>query len=164
MSKIIRQFFLPSLTPKFLIRVLVVSILAYLFFTYLCIPIRIQGGSMEPTYRSGGFNFCWRLRYLFSKPNRYDIVAIRLAGQKVMLLKRVVALEGEEVAFRQGKLLVNGKELEEPYLRYPCDWDLSPRKVEKGSVYVVGDNRNMPMESHYFGQTSIRRIVGVPIW
>ncbi len=119
---------------------------------------------MEPTYRSGQFNFCWRLRYLFSKPKRYDIVVIRLAGQKVMFLKRVVALEGEEVSFRQGKLLVNGKELKETYLRYPCDWDLPARKVEKDSVYVVGDNRNMPMESHYFGQTSIRRIVGVPIW
>lgn len=58
-----------------------------------------------------------------------------------MLLKRVVALEGEEVSFRQGKLLVNGKELEEPYLRHPCEWDLPPRKVEKDSVYVVGDNR-----------------------
>ncbi len=119
---------------------------------------------MEPTYRTGEFNFCWRLRYLFSKPKRYDIVAIRLAGQKVMLLKRVVALEGEEVSFRQGKLLINGNELEEPYLRYPCNWELPARKVEKDSVYVVGDNRNMPMESHYFGQTLIRRIVGVPLW
>ncbi|MGB9630199.1 MAG: signal peptidase I [Thermodesulfobacteriota bacterium] len=164
MSQRIQQFFLPSLTPKFLIRVAVVSLLAYLFFGYLCIPIRIKGISMEPTYHNGDFNFCWRLRYLFSKPNRYDIVAIRLAGQKMMLLKRVVALEGEEIAFRQGKLLINGKELEEPYLRYPCNWDLPARKVEKDSVYVVGDNRNMPMESHHFGQTPIHRIVGVPVW
>jgi len=164
MNQIIRQFFLPSLTPKFLIRVAAVSLLAYLFFSYLCIPIWIQGGSMEPTYHNGEFNFCWRLRYLFSKPNRYDIVTIRLAGQKVMLLKRVVALEGEEVAFRQGKLLINGKELEEPYLHYPCNWNLPARKVEKDSVYVVGDNRNMPMESHYFGQISIHRIIGVPLW
>jgi len=164
MNRRVQQFFFPSLTSKFLLRVLVVSLLAYLFFGYLCIPIRIQGGSMEPTYRTGEFNFCWRLRYLFSKPKRYDIVAIRLAGQKVMLLKRVVALEGEEVSFRQGKLLINGNELEEPYLRYPCNWELPARKVEKDSVYVVGDNRNMPMESHYFGQTLIRRIVGVPLW
>ncbi len=164
MSQRIRQFFFPTLTPKFLIRVLVVSLLAYLFFGYLCIPIRIKGISMEPTYHNGGINFCWRPRYLFSKPKRYDVVFIRLAGQKMMLLKRVVALEGEEVAFRQGKLLINGKELEEPYLRYPCDWELPARKVEKDSVYVVGDNRNMPMENHYFGQTLIPRIVGVPLW
>jgi hypothetical protein len=29
---------------------------------------------------------------------------------------------------------------------------------------VVGDNRNMPLEHHYFGQTTVKRIIGVPIW
>jgi signal peptidase I len=81
-----------------------------------------------------------------------------------MLLKRVVALEGEWVEFRDGKLLINSKELDEPYLHYPCNWNLSPRHVEVNCVYVVGDNRNMPMENHYFGQTPIRRIMGVPLW
>jgi hypothetical protein len=28
----------------------------------------------------------------------------------------------------------------------------------------VGDNRNMPIENHVFGQTSMKRIVGVPSW
>ncbi len=63
---------------------------------------------MEPTYRSRGINFCWRLRYLFSKPKRHDVVVVRFAGSKVMLLKRVVGLEGERVEFRDGKLFVNG--------------------------------------------------------
>jgi len=81
-----------------------------------------------------------------------------------MLLKRVVALEGEWVEFRDGKLLINTKELDEPYLHYPCNWNLSPRHVEVNCVYVAGDNRNMPMEDHYFGQTPIRRIMGVPLW
>jgi len=81
-----------------------------------------------------------------------------------MLLKRVVAWEGEQVEFYKGKLLVDGRELEEPYVRYPCNWNLSPRRVEKDCVYVVGDNRNMPIENHHFGQTPKRRIVGGPLW
>jgi hypothetical protein len=28
----------------------------------------------------------------------------------------------------------------------------------------VGDNRNMPMETHHFGQASVERIIGVPLW
>ena len=119
---------------------------------------------MEPTYRNGGMNFCWKLRYLFSKPERHDVVAVRFAGNRVMLLKRVVALEGEQIEFRDGKLFVDGKEISEPYVVYPCNWNLPPRRVEKGSVYVVGDNRNMPLEHHYFGQTTVKRIIGVPIW
>ena len=81
-----------------------------------------------------------------------------------MLLKRVVAREGEQVEFRDGKLFVDGKEIEEPYVRYPCNWNLSPREVEQDGIYVVGDNRNMPIENHHFGQASKKRIIGVPLW
>lgn len=160
----IRRFFFPALTLKFLIRAAVVGVSAYLIFGHICVPVRIKGISMEPTYHDEAFNFCWRLAYLFSKPKRYDVVTVRFAGKRVMLLKRVVALEGEQVEFRDGKLYVDGKEIHEPYVRYPCNWNLPPREVEKGWVYVVGDNRDMALENHTFGQTSLRRIMGVPLW
>ena len=163
-NKKIRQFFFPSFTPKFLIRVSLVALFAYLFFGYLCIPFTIQGISMEPTYRNGGVNFCWRLHYLFSEPKRYDVVTVRFAGSKVMLLKRMVAREGEQVEFRDGGLFIDGQKIEEPYVHYPCHWNLTPRRVEKDCVYVVGDNRSMPIESHHFGQASKSRIMGVPLW
>ena len=119
---------------------------------------------MEPAYRDGEVNFIWRLGHTFSEPKRHDVVALRLAGPKVMLLKRVIALEGEWVEFREGKLVIDGKKMDEPYVRYPGNWNLSPRKVDKNSIYVAGDNRSVPIESHSFGQTSITRIVGVPLW
>lgn len=119
---------------------------------------------MEPTYRNGSFNFYWRVAYLFSEPKQYDVVLVRFAGRKVMLLKRVVALEGEQVEFRDGKLFVDGKEIDEPYVKYPCNWNLPPRQVEKGYVYVVGDNRNVPIESHQFGQAPLKRIQGKILW
>jgi signal peptidase I len=160
----LRQFFFPSITPRFLLRVAGVALAAYLAFTYVLIPIHIQGSSMEPTYHNGSINCCWTLSALFSKPQRHDVVTVRFAGHRVMLLKRVVALEGERIEFRYGKLLVDGNTIEEPYVKYPCNWNLPPRQVEQDSVYVVGDNRSMPIEDHHFGQTSIKRIVGVPLW
>ncbi len=164
MSARIHRFFFPSLTRAFLIRAVITGTLAYVFFSYVCIPFRIQGASMEPTYRDGRFNFCWTPACWFSPLKRYDVVAVRFAGNQIMLLKRVVALPGEVIEFRQGKLWVNEREIPEPYVRYPSDWNLSPRQVEFGSVYIVGDNRSMPIERHYFGQASIPRIVGVPLW
>jgi len=113
---------------------------------------------------NGDFNFCFRLRYSFSKPERHDVVTIRLAGEKIMLLKRVVALEGDFVEFQNGILFVNKKKIDEQYVRYPSDWNLPPRKVDKGHVYVVGDNRSVPIDVHQFGQTPIDRIIGVPLW
>jgi signal peptidase I len=163
-NKEIRKFFFPSLTHSFLIRAGCVALLAYLVFGHLLTPFRIKGHSMEPTYQNGGFNFCWRSRYLFSKPKRGDVVFIRFTGQRVTLLKRVVALEGEEVEFRDGRLFINGKELDEPYIHYPYNWSLSLRQVESNSVYVVGDNRSGLMQNHFFGQTSLTRILGGPLW
>ncbi len=112
----------------------------------------------------GEFNFCFRFQYTLSSPEREDVVVIRLAGKKVMLLKRVVALEGDMVEFRKGELHVNGKNIVETYVRYPSNWNLPPRKVDKDHVYVVGDNRNVPIDMHQFGQTSMNRIIGAPLW
>ena len=103
-------------------------------------------------------------QYAFSKPEREDVVVIRLAGKKVMLLKRVVAQDGDMVEFRKGKLYVNGKNVVEAYVRYPSDWNLPPRRVDNNHVYVVGDNRNVSIDMHRFGQTSIDRIIGAPLW
>lgn len=164
MRESIRQFFFPSLTLRFLVRVCLVALSAYFFFGHICIPFVIKGSSMEPTYHDHGFNFCWKPSYLFSGPRRSDVVTVRFAGERVMLLKRVVALEGEQVEFREGLLFVNSKEILEPYVQSPCKWNLPPRQVEKGCVYVVGDNRNMPIENHFFGQAELKRIVGRPLW
>lgn len=137
---------------------------AYIVFGYILIPLRIQGHSMEPTYSDGGFNFCWRFRYFITQPRHGDVVAIRFAGKRVMLLKRIVALAGETVEFRDGALYVNGSLVEEPYVRYRSDWSLPPRFVDAGKVYVVGDNRSVPIEQHHFGQVTQQRIMGGVLW
>lgn len=119
---------------------------------------------MEPTYKDGGFNFCFKQRYFFSEPKRGDVVTIRLAGEKVMLLKRIIAVEGDTLTFEDGKLYLNGKQMDEEYVKYPSDWNLAERSVKKGYVYVVGDNRSVPVYSHHFGQTPLKRIVGGALW
>ena len=163
-KEIFRRFFFPTLTPAYLLRVSILAISAYIFFGFICIPLAIRGKSMEPTYHDGSLNFCWSLKYSFHGLERHDVVFIRLAGRRVMLLKRVVALEGEEVEFRKGRLMVDEREISEPYIRDREDWDLPPRRVEKGHVYVVGDNRRVPIREHYFGQTPVWRIAGGPLW
>ncbi len=160
----IKEFFFPKMTTKFFVRLGIVAFAAYLFFGFICLPMRIVGISMEPVYHDGGVNFCWTPAYWFSKPKRGDVVMVKLAGNKVMFLKRVVALEDETVEFKDGRLIVNGKELNEPYVRYSCDWNLPQRKVEKNCVYVIGDNREMNIDNHQFGQAALKKVVGKPLW
>ena len=133
---------------------------AYLFFGYVCTPAIARGESMEPTYADGSLLFCWRPRYWFRAPRRGDVVMVRLAGGRVMYLKRIVAVAGDSVSFCKGRLHLDGEPVEEPYVKTSCDWELVTRVVPAGQVYVVGDNRGMPMEQHKFGRTSVKRLVG----
>ena len=92
------------------------------------------------------------------------MVMIRLSGTRVMYMKRVVALAGDVVAFENGYLYVNGKFQPEDYVVTGCNWNLPPRKVKPGHVYVVGDNRKMAIENQVFGQVAVSRIVGKVLW
>lgn len=147
-----------------MLRIFIVALVAFCLFRYVLMPMSIHGSSMEPTYRDGSFNFCFKFRYLLKNPKRFDVVGIRMAGEKVILLKRIVAQEGEVVEIRDGVLYVNKTKINEPYLKYPSDWNLSPRTVKQHHVYVIGDNRRVPMRIHNFGQTTVTRIVGGPLW
>lgn len=157
------NFLLPKLNRCFFIRLGILIIVAYIFFGFICIPTFVKGPSMEPTYQRVGFNFCWRPTYWFSNPKRGDVVIIRYT-KRMLFLKRVVALSGDRIAFRNGKLYVNAACVPEPYVKKPSDWNLPEKKVESGHIYVVGDNRSMPMDKHKFGQVLIKRIYGAPIW
>ena len=159
----VREFFFPRLTRSFFIRAGAVAIIAVVVFHWLLIPCVIDGASMVPTYPEHGFTFCWKGRYWFSSPRRGDVVIVRYAG-RVFYLKRVVALAGDTVEFRRGRLIVNGEVQREPYVRYICYWDLPPRTVEAGHCYVVGDNRSQPMREHRFGSVAAHRIVGAPLF
>ena len=160
----IRKYLIPSGSRASIIRLFVIILTAYIVFRFVLTPMKIRGQSMEPTYASNRINFCFRLRYLFSEPERFDVVFIRMAGKKVMYLKRVVGLPGETVAFKDGRLLIDGKPVEETYVSSSKRWNLPPRKVKADYVYVVGDNRSVQMERHDFGQTPINRIEGGPLW
>lgn len=159
-SSPLKKFLFPKLNRKFFLRVTLLIAASYIIFGHLLIPLHVKGVSMEPTYHDNSFAFCWRLSYLFSEPRRPDIVAVRFAGRKVMLMKRVVATAGETVEFRSGTLFVNGKAVYEPYIIYNSDWELAPRTVRKNHVYVVGDNRGTDISRHKFGEVHRNRIAG----
>lgn len=118
---------------------------------------------MEPTYFRRGFTFCWRGKYLFSKPKRGDIVIIRYTDN-VSLLKRIIALPGDTLSIRDGTLYLNGEAQKENYVKKTCDWNLPPRTIAPGYVYVIGDNRSMPMRGHKFGEIKQKYIHGAPLW
>ena len=141
-------------------RIVILVVVCFVVAKFILLPIRISGPSMLPTYSEHGVNFVNRLAYLFHEPRRGDVVAIRLAGPSVMFMKRIIGLPGETVTFHNGHVFINGKLLDEPYVKFPCNWEHEPRTLGPFDYYFVGDNRSMPQVDHTEGKASRDRIVG----
>jgi signal peptidase I len=140
---------------------ILIAVAFVLFFSHLVfLPVRVEGPSMLPTYKDRSINLINRLAYLWHEPRRGDIVSVRYAGYHVMLLKRIIGLPGETVAFDDGTVLINGQPLDEPYRKWPSNWTLPPKKLGPDEYFIVGDNRTMRWQDHTFGAVERWRIVG----
>lgn len=142
------------------VRILVLVGACVVIFHFILLPIRVTGISMLPTYKNHSINFVNRLAYWRHEPQRGDVVSIRYAGVHLMLMKRIVGLPGETIAFEDGRVFINGKMLDEPYEKWKCKWNLPAEKLGADEYYVVGDNRTMSAEDHVKGRVERDRIVG----
>ena len=142
------------------VRIVALAAIAFITFKWLLVPIRTDGPSMQPTYESDALHLLNRLSYAFGKPSRGDVVAIRLAGPSLVIVKRVVGLPGERIAFVGGVLHVNGVPLDEPYVGSRRPWDRAETTLGPDEYFVVGDNRGMSQGNHQFGAIRKERILG----
>jgi signal peptidase I len=155
-----------------LLRAAVWAAVCMVIFKVLLVHIRVDGISMLPTCPDRSVYWVNRLAYLWHEPQRGDVVAIRfvpadgtinkLESPNVMLLKRIIGLPGETVAFEHGRVLINGQILDEPYEEdgKGCDWNRPPVSLGPNDYFVVGDNRSMPWQDHTFGVRKRNLIVG----
>ena len=152
------------------IRVIIWAVLCVVIFKLLLIHVRVDGISMLPTCPDKAVYWVNRLAYIRHAPQRGDVVAIRfvpaddaisrLEPPNIMLLKRIIGLPGETVAFVNGRAVINGEILDEPYEKEKCDWNCEPETLGPDQYYVVGDNRSMPPQDHTHGHYDRSRIVG----
>jgi signal peptidase I len=116
----------------------------------------------------------------FRDVERGDIVVFRYPKQPdVDYVKRVVGMPGDLVTIRDKKVFVNGQRLDEPYTVHQdrnvfrLDMSLAepyrsrdqfgPYRVEAGSYFVMGDNRDMSYDSRYWGTVPRTMIKGRPV-
>jgi signal peptidase I len=112
-----------------------------------------------------------RVPYKFRDPHRGDIVAFRISSRGALRcggppngihLQRIVGVPGERVSVQAGFLYVDGKRIDEPYVKRERRGGLpfSARTVPKDRYVVLGDNRRASCDSRIFGYLERDRIVG----
>ena len=136
----------------------------------LCVT-RIRGRSMLPTLLDGQWALVTRFDYLLGRPKRGDIVICFFPGRRMkrfpllrqMMVKRVIGLPGESVAFEEGTVFIDHHPLAEPYLderytrRQPTR---APLPLGEHEYFVMGDNRDASHDSRAVGPLDRRMIVG----
>ncbi len=137
---------------------------------FLRIP-QVEGRSMLPTIEDGNHVLINTLAYGLRlgpltldarAPERGDIVAfVRGEGDdRKVFLKRVIGLPGERIAFNNGRVLINGVLLAEPYRVLVDRATMQPVVVPSSSVFVLGDNRSESDDSRTFGSVSLSTLIG----
>ncbi len=144
---------LETVLPAFLI-VMVIN----LFFAQ---ATRVEGQSMEPNLHDNQRLIIEKVSYYLHPPHRGDIVVLKSPNRhSPPLIKRVVGLPGEEVRIADGRVFIDGKALDEPYLDQETYQGIGPEIVPENSVFVLGDNRGFSNDSRAFGFVPFSDIVG----
>jgi signal peptidase I len=166
----------------------VAFVIAFLVKTFVAQAFFIPSESMVHTLEVGDRVLVSRVSYHLHEPHRGDIVVftspfetpgqsddrsvpariVHVVLESVGLrqpstedfIKRVIGLPGETVEGRSGKILINGRELVEPYLAEEPVGDFPAKAIPKGQLWVMGDNRNRSSDSRVFGPIKKSKIVG----
>lgn len=125
----------------------------------------VPSGSMRPSVEVGDhvcvskaayglrvpFSEEWVVR--FSEPKRNDVVVLQSPENADVLLKRVVAVAGEDVRVREGSVAINGVTQPEPQVRLTAGPgpDFGPTVVPRDHLLVMGDNRGDSHDGRSFG-------------
>eukprot|EP00527_Entomoneis_sp_CCMP2396_P004857 CAMPEP_0198141368 /NCGR_PEP_ID=MMETSP1443-20131203/4391_1 /TAXON_ID=186043 /ORGANISM="Entomoneis sp., Strain CCMP2396" /LENGTH=269 /DNA_ID=CAMNT_0043804103 /DNA_START=213 /DNA_END=1019 /DNA_ORIENTATION=- len=101
---------------------------------------------------------------VFKPPQAFNDFLAREYGAtqetREALIKRIVAVEGDTVETKGGKLFVNGEVQDEPYTAEDADYQFGPVTVPAGSVLVLGDNRNHSLDGHIWGFLPEKNVIG----
>ena len=122
----------------------------------------VIGTSMLPRFQTGDFLLVDQHAYRSSAPQRGDVVLARYG--KELIVKRVVAVPGEEVALRRGRLYINGAPFPEKHPIRPGALNISPGRLFPGKFALLGDNREAGMYEGVHAVISQREILGRVVW
>jgi len=146
---------------------LLALILAFVMRTFVIENFWVPSRSMVPTIQVNDRVLVTKFSYLFSEPERGDIVVFEppkaanaKEGEKYYI-KRLIALPNETVEYRAGILYIDGMAIEEPYLDVEeFTDDFGPYVVPEGCYFFCGDNRDNSYDSRAWGSVEEDALVG----
>lgn len=147
--------------------VAVVVAAALVLFVYQ--PVKVEGTSMMPGLVDDERIFINKFVYRLgiSGVQRGDTVVFLFPQDpRRSYIKRVIGTPGDLVEIRQGRVWLNGHELNEPYVpeEYRDPSNLMPVRVPQGHYFVMGDHRSASNDSRAWGPVPMQAIYGKAVF
>ncbi len=149
-------------------KTIIIPVIIALLILQVVRPTLVQQQSMLPTVEPNDYLIVYKLAYKLGEIKDGDIIVFKSdlmldENHNKYLIKRVIAKEGETIQITDGKVYVNGKQLDESYINgdyTPGDVPLTT--VPQGCVFVMGDNRPNSTDSRdeRVGFVTTDRIMG----
>lgn len=136
---------------------IIIIVVVLLLRAYVVTPIRVNGLSMYDTLEGEEIMILWKLGEI----ERYDIVVadVKVSGSDDVVIKRVYGLPGETISCEDGKIYINGSLIEDEY-GYRETSDFGPVTLGENEYFLLGDNREISLDSRVFGKVTRDEIEG----
>lgn len=142
------------------------SVISFLLISnFVVSTVTVSGASMVPTLYPDQICLLNRWSHRLFPPDYGDLVVVRDRADGELLVKRVIALPHDTIAFYQGNVLLNGRAIREPYLA--AGTFTSSRQMSRAAhqladdeFFVMGDNRSVSEDSRSHGPIRRRDILG----
>ncbi len=141
--------------------VVIAALIALVIRMFVFEPYLVSGPSMEPTLFTADRLIVSKFSYRIGAPMRGDIVVFKYPRNPDKdFVKRVIALGGETIEVRLGRVYINGQPIEEDFMTRSAVSNYPETEVPTGSVFVLGDNRTNSEDSRFFGFVPLQNIKG----
>ena len=154
-----------SFIYSFVETVVIALVIAVVLYLFLMTPHEVLGNSMHPTYKNGEYLMANKVLYRFSEPRRGDVIIFKYSETQDFI-KRIIGVPGDSLTIKDGKILINGNQLDEGAYLADTVYTNGGAAVAEGQTitigeneyFVCGDNRPHSSDSRTFGSISKDRI------